>query len=92
MPPASVFPLSGKTDDQKALLAMIGELGWTAEIFINCGLLPEEVIRDIVASSQPAFFELLQPGPRILHCRMKGETPSMQPDTQRTLLPTWPTA
>jgi hypothetical protein len=92
MPPASVFPLSGKTDDQKALLAMIGELGWTAEIFINCGLLPEEDIRDIVASSQPAFFELLQPGPRILHCRMKGETPSMQPDTQRTLLPTWPTA
>jgi hypothetical protein len=71
MPPASVFPLSGKNDDQKELLRSIGEMGWTSEVLINCGLLPAEDIHDIVASCQPAFCELLEPGPRILHCRMK---------------------
>lgn len=71
MPPASVFPLRGKNEAQKEMLRAIGELGWTSEVYINCGLLPSEDIQDIVASCWPAFFELLQPGPRILHCRMK---------------------
>lgn len=71
MPPASVFPLSNKNAAQKEMLRAIDELGWTSDVLINCGLLPEEDIHAIVASCRPAFFELLQPGPRILHCRMK---------------------
>lgn len=71
MPAASVFPLSSKNAAQVEMLRAIDELGWTSDVLINCGLLPEEDIHDIVSSCRPASFELLQPGPRILHCRMK---------------------
>jgi len=70
MPPASAFPLGGRTGVHAQILRAVARRGWNSEIWLNGGVLPREELAEL---ARPAVeWEILSPaaGVRLLRCRM----------------------
>ena len=70
MPPASAFPLGGRTGVHAQILRAVARRGWSAEIWLNGGVLPHEELAALAGGA--AEWEVLSPatGVRLLRCRM----------------------
>jgi hypothetical protein len=70
MPPASAFPLGGRTGVHAQILRAVAARGWAAEIWLNGGVLPREELAAL--AGRAADWEVLSPaaGVRLLRCRM----------------------
>lgn len=71
MPPASAFPLGGRTGGHRQILRAVAARGWSAQIFLNGGVLPPRELAGVARSS--AWHEILirPKGIALLHCRMR---------------------
>ena len=70
MPAASAFPLGGRTGVHAQVLRAVARRGWTAEIWLNGGVLPREELAALAEAA--AEWEVLSPAGdvRLLRCRM----------------------
>jgi methylase of polypeptide subunit release factors len=72
MPPASAFPLGGRTGVHRQILQAVARLEWSSEIWLNGGVLPPAELVALAKSVGAPDFEVLQPSPSVslLRCRM----------------------
>jgi release factor glutamine methyltransferase len=70
MPPASAFPLGGRTGVHQQILRAVKRLGWTCELWLNGGVLPADEFARLGALT--ARWQLVHPEPRlsILRCHV----------------------
>ncbi len=65
MPRHTVFPEGGRTGLHERILEEVGRLGWKTQIFLNCGVLPDEDLKRL-CQMVPGNADLLQ-GPEGIH-------------------------
>ncbi len=72
MPPASAFPLGGRTGVHRQILQAVARRKWASEIWLNGGVLPPAELVALAKSVGAPDFEILQPSPGVslLRCRM----------------------
>jgi hypothetical protein len=73
MPPASAFPLGGRTGVHAQILRAVARRGWSAEIWLNGGVLPRDELAALARAAVEA--EVLCPaaGASLLRCRMVAQ-------------------
>lgn len=71
MPPASAFPIGGRTGGHRQILRAVAARGWTSRLILNGGVLPLADLTDVGCIAAWHATEKLPPGISLLHCRMR---------------------
>lgn len=72
MPYRSVFPVGGPMGMHRRALESVKRLGWSSEVFLNCGMLPREAVLAMARSLGAAHVQAIVAASNvfILRCRM----------------------
>lgn len=72
MPRHSAFPVGGPMGMHRRALQEIKRLGWSSQVFLNCGMLPSDAVLGMARSLGAVDFEPIFAAPNvfILRCRM----------------------
>ncbi len=72
MPPASAFPLGGRTGVHAQILHAVARRRWRSEIWLNGGVLPPAELAAVARAAGATTAEVLVPAPglALLRCRM----------------------
>ncbi len=75
MPPASAFPLGGRTGVHRQILSAAARRGWSSEIWLNGGVLPSAELTAVARAAGAIELAVVSPTPglRLLRCRMIPE-------------------
>jgi release factor glutamine methyltransferase len=70
MPPASSFPLGGRTGVHAQILRAVQARGWASEIWLNGGVLPPAELAALAAGAATWAVVTPRPGLSLLRCQM----------------------
>lgn len=72
MPHRSVFPIGGPMGMHRRALESVKLLGWSSDVFLNCGMLPCEAVLDMAQTLGAVHAQAIVAASNvfILHCRM----------------------
>lgn len=72
MPRHSAFPIGGPMGMHRRALQSLHQLGWSSQVFLNCGMLPHEAVLSMAWAEGAVSAEMVQAAPKVsvLRCKM----------------------
>ena len=73
MPRHSAFPVGGPMGMHRRALQSMQQLGWSSQVFLNCGMLPHEAVLAMARAEGAVSAEMVQAAPKVavLRCKMR---------------------